>query len=68
MLSFYNIMCHSKSVKRAASLSIDGIKTKQIFFVPMLARHLTLDEANKYDSLTTEEVERIRANPEVLDF
>ena len=52
MLSFFNIMAHSKSVKRAATLAIDGVRTKKIFFVPMIARKLTLQESASYENLT----------------
>jgi len=47
-------MAHNKAVKRGAALSIDGVKTKQIFFVPMLAKRLTLAEAASYENLTEE--------------
>ena len=68
MLSFYNIMCHSKNVKRGMTLSIDGIRTKQIIFVPMLARRLTIAESNTYDSLSEERFNELQANPEVIDL
>ena len=68
LLAFYNIMCHSKSVKRGLILSIDGIRIKQILFVPMLARRLTLDESNTYDNLTEEHFNQLQANPEQIDL
>ena len=68
LLAFYNIMCHSKNVKRGMTISIDGIRTKQIFFVPMLARRLTLDESNTFDNLTEEDFNELQANPEQIDL
>ena len=50
------------------TISIDGIRTKQIFFVPMLARRLTLAESNTFDNLTEEHFNELQANPEQIDF
>mmetsp|Transcript_37179 Transcript_37179/g.48921 ORF Transcript_37179/g.48921 Transcript_37179/m.48921 type:complete len:139 (+) Transcript_37179:1217-1633(+) len=68
MLGFFNIISHSKRVKRANSLAIDAVKTKQILFVPMLAKRLTLEEACAYENLSDCAFEEIRANPEQLDL
>ena len=46
MLSFFNIIEKSKNVKRANSIACDRIKTKQILFLPMLAKKLSLEEAS----------------------
>ena len=50
------------------TISIDGIRTKQIFFVPMLARRLTLAESNTFDNLTEDHFNELQANPEQIDF
>ena len=50
------------------TISIDGIRTKQILFVPMLARRLTLDESNTFDNLTEEDFNELQANPEQIDL
>ena len=42
MLSFYNIMSTDKNIMRGNEIACDRIKTNQIFFVPMLAKRLTL--------------------------
>ena len=51
MLSFFNLVC-VKSVKNASQLTIDGIRTKEILFVPRLARPFTIEESKRYDGLT----------------
>lgn len=66
ILTFYNVMSHSKNVKRGMLLSIDGIRTKQIFFVPMIAKRYTMEESAQYDNLTEEKINQLE--PEVLDF
>ena len=64
----FNIQAESKSFKRAYCLAIDGVRTKQILFLPMLARKLTLEESYRYDNLSEEEFNRIRSEPEVMDL
>lgn len=64
MLSLFNIANNSKSFKRANKLAIDGIKTKIILFLPMVARKLTLEESASYEELSEERLEEIRASPE----
>ena len=61
-------MAHSKAVKRAATLAIDGVRTKRIFFAPMIARKLTLEECASYENLTAEKFQDLRDNPEEIDL
>ena len=57
MLSFYNVFAVSPNVKKAYVASIDNVDTKRIFFVPMIARKLTLEETTSYCDMTQEQFE-----------
>lgn len=56
MLSFFNFVSNSESFKRANNLAIDGIKTKKILYLPMIAKRLTLEESASYEDLSEERV------------
>ena len=66
-LSIYNFATKN-SMRKVNNLAVPGIKTKQVFFVPMIAKLFTLEESALYDGLTDEQFEQIRANPEQLDL
>ena len=63
-LCFVNLPCYNKNAKRYMAMSLDRIRTKQILFVPMLARQFTLEESETYDYLTESQFSELQGSPE----
>jgi hypothetical protein len=66
LLTFFNLQNDNKLIKESQKIIYDSIAINQVFYVPMIAKVLDMEESQTYDCLDDEQVLKLASRKETL--